>query len=138
MILKSYSELPALEKEPHTDAVHLCHNLDGEAVLSLVYATERDFLSVPKTYTLVRFKGSDKVPLEFHALDREGYLEQMELANSWFKPGVYELEKAKDYTIVLLLTDDRALEIIFADLLIDEEVYHAADAATALLESLKR
>lgn len=138
MILKSYSDLPALEKEPYSDAVHLCHTVDGDAVLTLVYATERDFLSVPKTYTLVQFKGSDKVPLEFHALDREGYLEQMELANSWFKPGVYELEKAKDYTIVLLLTDDRALEIIFADRVIGEEVYHAADAATALLDSFKR
>lgn len=136
MILKTFSELPALETEPGTDCAFISHNPLGESLLTVVYATKRDFLSVPKTYTRVQFKGNTSVPLEFHAVSRQDYLEQMELADSWFKAGVYELEKTKDYTILLLLTNDRALEIIFTDFQIEDEVYHAADSQQALIQHL--
>ena len=137
MILKSFSELPALEIEPHSDCAFISHNRDGKSVLSVAYATKRDFLSVPRTYTLVEFSGSDKGPLEFHCLDREDYLEQMELANSWFKPGIYELDKGKDYTIILLLTHERALEIIFANCAQQDDTYHSESASVALLDALR-
>jgi hypothetical protein len=109
MFLKAFSELPAMEIEPGTDSSFFSHSPNGESVLTVAYATKRDFLSVPKTYTAVRFKGSQQVPLEFHAVSRQDYLEQMEVADSWFKSGLYELEVTKDYTILLLLTNDRAL-----------------------------
>ena len=137
MILKTYSELPALEIEPASDCSFISHTCDGKTVLTVAYATKRDFLSVPKTYTVVEFRDSDKGPLEFHCLDREEYLEQMELANSWFKPGIYELDKGKDYTIILLLTHDRALEIIFAKASQRDDVYHSVDAQSALLDALR-
>ncbi|MDO6565003.1 hypothetical protein Q4488_16605 [Amphritea sp. 1_MG-2023] len=137
MILKRFSELPVLETEPGTDCSFISHNPNGESLLTVVYATKRDFLSVPKSYTAVQFKGSDSLPLEFHAVSRQDYLEQLELANSWFKSGAYEIEKTKDYTIVLLLTNDRALEIIFTEFELLGDSYHSVDAQTALLESLK-
>ncbi|MBR9866931.1 MAG: hypothetical protein GYB20_07605 [Oceanospirillales bacterium] len=138
MILKRFSELPALETEPGTDCSFISHNPNGEPLLTVVYATKRDFLSVPKTYTAVQFKGNDTIPLEFHSVSRQDYLEQLELANSWFKSGAYEIEKTKDYTIVLLLTNDRALEIIFTGFELLEGGYHSVDSQTALFRLLDR
>ena len=136
MILKTFAELPALETEPGTDCTFIGHNPSGESLLTVAYATKRDFLSVPKTYTLVQFKGDKNIPLEFHSVSRQDYLEQLELSNSWFKAGLYELEKTKDYTILLLLTNDRALEIILTDFQVGEEVYHSADSQAALLQHI--
>lgn len=133
MILKRFSELPALETEPGTDCSFMSHNPYGESLLTVVYATKRDYLSVPKTYTAVQFKGSDAVPLEFHSVSRKDYLEQMELADSWFKSGVYEIEKTKDYSIVMLLTNDRALEVIFTHFELLEDGYHSVDSQAALI-----
>lgn len=136
MILKKFSELPALETEPGTDCSFISHSPKGEPLLTVVYATKRDFLSVPKTYTTVQFKGNDTIPLEFHSVSRKDYLEQLELANSWFKSGAYEIERTKDYTIVLLLTNDRALEIIFTGFELLEDSYHCADSQTALIQHI--
>lgn len=133
MILKRFSELPPLETEPGTDCSFISHNPQGEPLLTVVYATKRDFLSVPKTYTAVQFKGSDAVPLEFHSVSRKDYLEQMEMATSWFKSGVYEIEQTKDYSIVMLLTNDRALEIIFTGFELLEDGYHSVDSQAALM-----
>ena len=138
MFLKTFSELPAMEIEPGTDSSFLSHSPKGESVLTVAYATKRDFLSVPKTYTAIQFKGSELVPLEFHAVSRQDYLEQMEVADSWFKSGLYELEVTKDYTILLLLTNDRALEIIFGSYDVLDDSYHCADSQAALIEYISR
>ena len=138
MILKKFSELPALEIEPGTDCSFISHNPKGESLLTVVYATKRDFLSVPKTYTAVQFRGDNTIPLEFHSVSRQDYLEQLELADSWFKSGAYEIERTKDYTIVLLLTNDRALEIIFTGFELLEDSYHCVDSQTALIEHISR
>ncbi len=138
MILKKFSELPALEIEPGTDCSFISHNPKGEPLLTVVYATKRDFLSVPKTYTAVQFRGDNTIPLEFHSVSRQDYLEQLELADSWFKSGAYEIERTKDYTIVLLLTNDRALEIIFTGFELLEDSYHCVDSQTALIEHISR
>ena len=136
MFLKTFSELPAMEIEPGTDSSFLSHSPKGESVLTVAYATKRDFLSVPKTYTAIQFKGSELVPLEFHSVSRQDYLEQMEVADSWFKSGLYELEVTKDYTILLLLTNDRALEIIFGSYDVLDDSYHCADSQAALIEHI--
>ncbi|WP_290698395.1 hypothetical protein [Amphritea sp.] len=136
MLLKTFSELPAMEIEPGTDSSFLSHSPKGEPVLTVAYATKRDFLSVPKTFAAIRFKGSEQVPLEFHAVSRQDYLEQMEVADSWFKSGLYELEVTKDYTILLLLTNDRALEIIHGSYDVLEDSYHCADSQAALIKHI--
>lgn len=132
MSLTPFSPLPELETEPFTDWSYVCQNSDGESSLILVYAAKRDFLSVPKTYAVVEFRDSEEIPLELHSMAIEEYLPDIEEQTA----GVFELDAADDYQIILLLNNTTALEIACASFTLHQEIYHAASSRVALAQYL--
>lgn len=136
MSLTPLYPLPELETEPFPDWSYVFQNTDSEASLILVYAAKRDFLSVPKTYAVVEFRGSVESPLELHSMARETYLEDTELDIEEETAGIFELDAAEDYQIILLLNNTTALEIASASFKIHQEIYHAANSRAALAHYL--
>jgi len=136
MSLTPFSPLPELETEPFPDWSYVCQNTDGEASLILVYAAKRDFLSVPKTYAVIEFRDSEEIPLELHSMAIEEYQEDTELEIEEETAGIFELDAADDYQIILLLNNTTALEVASASFKIHQEIYHAANSRIALAQYL--
>ncbi|WP_432470310.1 hypothetical protein [Amphritea sp. HPY] len=136
MSLTPFYSLPELETEPFPDWSYVCQNTNGQASLLLVYATKRDFLSVPKTYAVVEFRDSEEIPLELHSMAIEEYLEDTELEIEEETAGIFELDAADDYQIILLLNNITALEIACASFTLHQEIYHTANSRVALAQYL--
>lgn len=132
------SHLPALEL-PRPDICWL--NLQGPVQQTnlLVYATARDFLSAPKTYTVLEFTAD---PVECLQLSAADYREQAGLAPE-LGAGIYTLDFSAgeadtdaSLSTLLILTTETAWEISYRTCCQAGSQYFSANSQLALSEYL--
>ncbi|WP_415901014.1 hypothetical protein [Neptuniibacter sp. QD48_11] len=136
--------LSAPEVEPQSDVRYLLRQVGRNQSLVLCYAVKRDFLSVPKTYSILEFS-ADEV-LEVHQMSIEDYLDGFEEDMDIPQAGFYQFdtddpEEAsaddEDETDVLVLViSDSVFEVTYQTLKQHEDTYHCANAEQALIQYL--
>ncbi|WP_444996615.1 hypothetical protein [Aliikangiella sp. IMCC44359] len=130
-----FSLLPELDNQSN-DWAFVSESNNGEKVLTLVFSVKRDFLSVPKTYQVVTFKGNNHCPLECHQLERQDYMEEVDVEGLINTFGWVQLDSTEGAEIILMLTQSDALEIAFAECCLETTIYHSQNAKAALYEFL--
>lgn len=124
---------------------YLQSNSDSEQSLFLAYSAKRDFLSVPLTYSVIKF--SCPSVLEIHQMGLDEYLDGFEEDVSIPVPGFYRFEANDDgadedendefeLDIIVLVQQNSVVEITYKSMDIMSEVYHCVDAKTALINAL--
>ena len=125
--------LPAPERL-HED---LCwfhhHSPQGRSTL-LIYATERDFLSAPKSFAVLELSG-ESAP-EIHQMNAADYLQQLDPENP-LTTGLYRMTLDESTEILLLLSQQSALEITCQTHQLKTTLYHCADSQQALQQYLQ-
>ncbi|MET1255296.1 hypothetical protein [Aliikangiella maris] len=136
MQLETFDQLPMFDTEFINDWILMMDsNVDGQKLI-LLYSVKRDFLSVPKTYQVVTFQGSDLCPLEYHHLERDDYLSELDEVSLDSEPGWYLLDDNEEGKILLMLTPYNAIEIACAGFQLEMRAYHSANEREALIEYL--
>lgn len=139
----SIESLRSLETEPDCDTAYLVTQTDSVQSLFLAYSVKRDFLSVPMTYSVIRFDCEDV--LETHQMGIDEYLDGFEEEVTIPAPGFYkfeanddgmEPEDTLDLDILVLVSRVSVLEITFQTMEVMSDLYHCADAKSALLRAI--
>ena len=147
MQLIPFEQLPKLEIEPQSDWAYCYQSNNGIGLITLVYASQRDFLSVPKTYQVIELVGEESSPLESILLSRLDYLSEMKGLDEFEERGIYELLVVRssddssaefDLKTLVLLDQNVALEIVYVEKKHHKEIYYCVDAQMALVEHGKR
>ena len=127
--------------EPGCDYAYFVMQSAAGEQLYLAYASTRDFLSVPLTYQIICFSCS--TVLEIHKMGIDEYLDGFEEDVRIPEPGFYQFEANDDGSdtdddMAIFILADRAsvLEIMYEHKDVHAEVYHCADAKTALTNLL--
>jgi len=136
------NKLPAPETEPHSDVRYLLRQEGDSQSLVLCYAVKRDFLSVPKTYSVLEFVAEEG--LEVHQMSIEDYLDGFEEEMAIPQAGFYQFdtdEESEDgdddeTDVLVLVISGNVFEVTYQTLNQLEDVYHSANAEQALIQHL--
>ncbi len=125
-----------IEIEPFSDFCFFHQQHKHSHRLLLCYATARDFLSVPKTFTLIAFETDAGYPPEYHCLERNEYLDELGLSELTEASGWFKLESQQDDHIFLMLTQETVLEIACDNFKVLPDTYHCDNAQQSLIQYL--
>lgn len=138
------NKLSAPEIEPQSDVRYLLRQEGSDQSLLLCYTVKRDFLSVPKTYSILEFSSAQV--LEIHQMSIEDYLDGFEEDMDTPQAGFYQFNtdepdeastNDEDETDVLVLViSGSVFEITYQTLKQHEDIYHCSNAEQALIQYL--
>lgn len=136
-------QISPLQDDSGCDIAYLIMQNESEQSLYLAYSVKRDFLSVPLTYNIVKFSCASC--LEIHQMPIEEYLDGFEEDVSIPQPGLYQFEAHDDgcedqdeeETDILIIVDrEKVMELTYEKAERLTDIYHSADAKTALMSAL--
>lgn len=132
-----------MEDDTGSDIAYFIMQHESEQTLYLAYSVKRDFLSVPLTYNIVKFSCASC--LEIHQMPIEEYLDGFEEDVSIPQPGFYRFQAHDDGSedhdddetdIVVIVDREKVMELTFEKMERLSDIYHSADAKTALMSAL--
>ena len=133
MPLIQINDLP-IPQRLHEDLCWLHHHSPHQEVTILVYAIERDFLSAPKSFAVVELSG--ELAPEVHQMHADTYLQQLDIETE-LATGLYGIDLDEKTDILLLLSQQSALEITYKQRRLVTTLYHCSDSQQALLQFLR-
>lgn len=137
------NQIPPMEDATGSDIAYFIMQHESEQTLYLAYSVKRDFLSVPLTYNIVKFSCASC--LEIHQMPIEEYLDGFEEDVSIPQPGFYQFQAHDDGSedqdedetdIVVIVDREKVMELTFEKMERLSDIYHSADAKTALMSAL--
>lgn len=145
MISFSFIEkIAAPEIEPQSDVRYLLRQEGRKQSLLISYAVKRDFLSVPKTYSILEFSAEEV--LEVHQMSIEDYLDGFEEDMEIPQAGFYQFDTDEpeeassgdedDTDVLVLVISGSVFEITYQTFKQHEDIYHCPNAEQALIQYL--
>lgn len=131
MICERAIDLPDVSDEPSSDIACLIRRGDEFQPHLLAYECHRDFQSVPRTWAIVALTCPDPDALMLNTGDEE--LPEEVGVYRWTESTAVTDEAP---THLVLVSRQRAVEVVCAEYALVARVYHAADASLALLQHL--
>ncbi len=125
--------LPAPQRL-HEDLCWFHHHSPQEQTTLLVYATERDFLSAPKSFAVLALSG-EPAP-EIHQMPAADYLQQLN-PDDPLSAGLHYMALDEKTGLLLLLSQESALEITCQQHQLQTTLYHCTDSQQALMQYLR-
>ncbi|WP_261841039.1 hypothetical protein [Aliamphritea ceti] len=131
--LTQINDLPAPQRL-HEDLCWFHHHSPHQQTTLLVYAIERDFLSAPKSFAVVELSG--EMTPEVHQMHTATYLQQLDM-DAELTTGLYGIDLDEETDILLLLSQQSALEVTYQQRRLITTLYHCSDSQQALLQYLR-
>ncbi|MCA6062048.1 hypothetical protein [Thalassolituus marinus] len=132
MICERVADLPEVSDEPSSDIACFIRRGDESQPHLLVYECHRDFQSVPRTWAVVTLTCPDPDAFMLNTGDEE--LPEDVGVYRWLE-STAATDEAPHHLV--LVSRQRAVEVVCAEFSLLERVYHAADAAQAMVQHLR-
>ncbi|TQV88372.1 hypothetical protein [Aliikangiella coralliicola] len=129
--------IPSPQIDPAADWAVFSHTETERQVNHIVYAAQRDFLSTPRTFVVLKLDESEDTSVNLYRFDKEDYLAQTDFDDRNLSSGFYRLENTDSDKLLLMVLQQEVIEIECAFFKVVNTIYHCPDAKSALLEVLK-
>ncbi len=137
MKIQALVNYPTPETEPTFDWTAFSHQNNEHQLNYFIYASKRDFLSTPRSFTVLELSNDDTSRVNCTWFEQQDYFEMLQISLQLLDSGLYQTKDDSGNNLFLLAIDQNLIEIAADQIHLVKTIYHCADSKAALLSLLE-